>query len=431
MEKRFAQELIDFLYESPSAFHCVSSVQRILDENGFTEVKEADSWKLQKGSKHYVIKNDSALIAFVVGETDIENRGFKLIGAHTDFPGFKIKSSPEVVSEGKYLKLNTEIYGGPILATWFDRSLSIAGKVVVKGKSALKPDYKLVNIKKPLMIIPSLAIHMNRSVNEGVAINAQKDTLPLIGMVNDNFEKEGYLQKLIAEELNIDYKDILSFELNLYEYERGTLLGANEEFISVGKLDDLWMVYAGIKGLVDSKDVSQTKVMVCIDNEEIGSLTAQGARSFLLNNVLERIAIGLGKNKEEFLRSLAESIMISADLAHAIHPNYSDKHDPTNRPVLGGGPVLKIAASGSYSTDSFNGAVFTNICELAQIPYQKFFNRSDVRGGTTIGPVTSANLTIPVIDMGAPVLGMHSIRELATVKDNYYTIKLFTEFYNA
>ena len=430
MEKKLALELVDFLYDSPSACHGVKATQKILDKNGFIEIKETDKWDLQAKGKYYVIKNDSALIAFEVGTGNIEETGFRLIGAHTDVPGFRIKPNPQMISEGKYVKLNTEVYGGPILYTWYDRPLSIAGKVSIKGVSPLKPETRLININKPLLIIPSLAIHMNREVNEGYKINKQLDTLPLLGLINDKLEKEDYLMNILAEELQVNKEDILNFELGLYEYEKGSLIGMNEELISSGRFDDLWMVFAGVKALVNSKENVATKVMVCIDNEEIGSLTAEGANSTLLNNILERIALGLGKDREGYYRTLANSIMISADLAHAVHPNLGVKHDPTNRPVLEGGPVLKIAASGSYSTDSFNGAVFAGICESVGVPFQKFVNRSDLRGGTTIGPITSANLTIPVIDMGAPVLGMHSIRELASVKDNYYTIKVFTEFFS-
>ena len=430
MEKNLAIELIDFLYDSPSACHGVKATQKILDANGFIEVKEEDKWNLQPKGKYYVMKNDSALIAFEVGSGDIEETGLRLIGAHTDVPGFRIKPNPQMISEGKYVKLNTEVYGGPILHTWYDRPLGIAGKVALKGASPLKPEIRLVNINKPLLIIPSLAIHMNREVNDGYKINRQVDTLPLLGLINDKLEKEDYLMNILANELQVNKEEILNFELGLYEYEKGSLIGMNEELISSGRFDDLWMVFAGVKALVDSRENAATKVMICIDNEEIGSLTAEGANSTLLNNILERITLGLGKDREGYYRALAKSIMISADLAHAVHPNLGDKHDPTNRPVLEGGPVLKIAASGSYSTDSFNGAVFAGVCEAAGVPFQKFVNRSDVRGGTTIGPVTAANLTIPVIDMGAPVLGMHSIRELASVKDNYYTVKAFTEFFS-
>lgn len=430
MEKQLALDLIDFLYKSPTAYHSVKTIKEELDLNGFNEVKESEKWNLQKEGKYYVIKNDSALIAFTIGNGDVEEDGFRLIGAHTDSPGFRVKANPEMVSEGKYLKLNTEGYGGPILYTWFDRPLGLAGKVTLKGKSPINPEVKLVNINKPILIIPSVAIHMNRTVNDGFAVNKQKDTLPLLSLINEKFEKDGYLVNILSEELKVDASEILGFDLGLYEVEKGCLTGLNEEFISSGRLDDMWMVYAGIKALVDSKANKSTKVMVCIDNEEIGSLTPQGANSALLLNILERITLALGKDREGLHRALSNSIMISADLAHAVHPNAEEKHDPTNRPVLGNGPVLKTAASGSYSTDSYNAAIFEGICKSAEVPYQKFFNRSDVRGGTTIGPITSSLLTIPVMDMGAPLLSMHSIRELAAVKDNYYIIKLFTEFFN-
>lgn len=431
MSKELARELIDFIYESPTQFHCASSVQKLLKESGFEEIKESDKWDLKKNGKYYVVKNNSAVIAFVVGEGELEEDGFRLIGAHTDAPGFRIKPYAEMKIENKYLRLNTEVYGGPIFSTWFDRPLSIAGRVVLKGESALKPEVRLVNVNKPLLIIPNLAIHMNREVNSGVNLNAQKDTLPLAGFVNESFEKDGYLVKLLGENLGVNAEDIIDFDLFLYEHDKGCLLGINEEFISSSRLDDMWMVFAGIKALISSENTKATKVMVCVDNEEIGSLTQQGARSSLLKTLLERIAISLGKDKEGFFRTMANSLMISADLAHAIHPNNLEKHDPTSRPYLGEGPVIKLAAGGSYSTDAYSSAIFKEICKNAGVPFQIFVNRSDVRGGTTIGPLSSADLAIPVVDMGAPILGMHSIRELATVKDNEYTIKAFTEFYNA
>ena len=429
MKKQAALELIDFLYASPTAFHSVLQTESYLIDHGYAELKETDKWSLEPKGKYYVKKNDSALIAFEIGTGDIVDHGIRMIGAHTDSPGFRVKAKPEMVTEGTYLKLNTEGYGGPLLYTWFDRPLGLAGKVTLKGETPLKPVTKLVNINKPLLIIPSLAIHMNRSVNEGFEVNKQKDTLPLLGLVNEQFEKDNYLVKLLADELNVDHQDIMGFELSLYEYEKGSLVGMNEEFISCGGLDDMWMVYAGVKALVESGENAATKMMICMDNEEIGSLTAQGANSNFIPNIIERVTLALGKDREDMHRTLANSVMISADLAHAVHPNVAEKHDPTNRPVLGKGPVLKIAASGSYSTDSNCMAIFEGLCQMAQIPYQKFYNRSDVRGGTTIGPVTSSILTIPVMDMGAPLLGMHSVRELATVEDNDLTVKLFTTFF--
>lgn len=435
-----SRQLLDFINKSKTAFQAAYEVKDILDRNGYTELKESDSWDLKKGGKYYVMKNNSALIGFEIGNGEIEEEGFRLIGAHTDSPGFRIKPNAEIKAEGTYIKLNTEVYGGPILSTWFDRPLSIAGRVTLKSDNVFKPEVRLVDIEKPVLIIPSLAIHMNRGVNEGYSFNAQKDTLPLLGLENEesgkvfadaakaDLEKDEYLLSLLATTLNVEASDILDFDLFLYEYEKGSLVGLNEELISVGRLDDLWMVFAGLKAITESKTINATKVLVALDNEEIGSLTKQGANSNILENILERIVLGLGKGREEFRRAVSNSIMISADLAHAVHPNYGEKCDPTNKPVLGGGPVLKIAASGSYSTDSYASAIFKSVCEKANVPCQVFVNRSDMKGGTTIGPISAGKLNIPVIDMGAPLLSMHSIRELASVKDNEYTIKAFTEF---
>ena len=430
MEKQLALELLDFINASPTAYHAADTVKECLKKEGFKELKETEKWDLNKGEKYYIEKNNSAVIAFEVGTGDIVSDGFRIIGAHTDAPTFKIKPASEMKAENKYVKLNTEVYGGPILSTWFDRPLSIAGRVAVKGSSALKPEIKLVNINKPLLIIPNIAIHMNRGVNDGYSFNAQKDTLPLLGFINEKFEKEGYLLTILSDALGVDKDDILDFDLFLYEYEKGCLIGLEEELISSSRLDDLCMLFSGLKGLTDSKVNKTTKVLIAIDNEEIGSLTAQGARSTFIKTTLERIALSLGKDREEFFMALNNSSMISSDVAHAVHPNQSDKCDPTNRPILGGGPVIKIAASGSYSTDSFASAVFQSLCKSAGVPCQKFVNRSDMRGGTTIGPMSAADLGISVMDIGTPLLAMHSVRELGSVKDNYYTAKAFTEFYN-
>ncbi|AQR97865.1 M18 family aminopeptidase [Clostridium saccharoperbutylacetonicum] len=424
------QELIDFINKSKTAFQGAQELKNILNNQGYAEIKEEAQWNLKKGGKYYITKNNSAVIAFEIGTGEIEEDGFRLIGAHTDSPGFRIKPNPEMLVEGHYLKLNTEVYGGPILSTWFDRPLSIAGRVTLKGENPFAPKVSLVDINKPVLIIPNLAIHMNRSVNEGYEYNKQKDVLPLLTIMQDKLEKDDYLLKLISESLKVEAEDILDFDLFLYEYTEGMTIGVNNEFISCGRLDDLWMVFAGLKALINSNPIKATKVLVALDNEEIGSLTQQGANSSILENILERISLGLKKEREEFRRAVSNSVMISADLAHAIHPNYTEKCDPTSKPLLGKGPVLKIAASGSYSTDSYASAIFKAVCEKAQVPCQVFVNRSDLRGGTTIGPITAAKLNIPVIDMGAPVLSMHSVRELASVADNEYTIKAFTEFFN-
>lgn len=430
MQKELAKELISFIDKSPTAFHATKTAVDILKSAGFKKLENSEKWNLKAGDKYYIEKNKSAFIAFIVGNEKIYNNGFKVIGAHTDSPCFKIKPKCEINVENSYVKLNTEGYGGAILSTWFDRPLSIAGRVVLKGKSSLKPKEKLININKPILIIPNMAIHMNRNVNDGYAINKQKDTLPLAGLINEKLEYKDYLVNLICTELEVDKKDILDFDLFLYEYENGCLLGAYEEFISSSRLDDLWMVFAGVKALSTSNSSDYTNVLICTDNEEIGSFTESGADSSFVSSVFERICLSLGCSKEEYYMALSNSIVMSADLAHALHPNNVEKHDLTNRPVLGRGPVLKIAASGSYSTNSVSGAIFKEICNDAKIPYQTFVNRSDMRGGTTIGPMISSHFSVPVIDMGTPILAMHSIRELASVKDNEYVNKLFSRFYN-
>lgn len=428
-ELQLAQDLIDFLYESPTAFHAVEKVKAILEAKGFKELKEAEKWNIEKSGKYYVTKNDSAIIAFKLGKGEVEQHGFKLIGAHTDSPTFRIKPRPEMISENTYVRLNTEVYGGPILNTWLDRPLAIAGRVVLRTENPLYPETKLLNINKPILIIPNLAIHMNRDVNSGVELNRQKDTLPLLSLVNESLEKDKYLLNTIAEELSVKAEDIIDFDLFLYEFEKGSIIGLNKEFISSSRLDDLSMVHAGITALINTEANLATNVMVCFDNEEVGSATKQGADSQLLSNILERIVLSLGKDREAFFRALAKSFMISADLAHAVHPNVGEKHDPVNRPLINKGPVIKISANQSYTSDSNSSAVYEEICKKAEVPVQKFVNRSDLRGGSTIGPISSTHLDIRSVDMGTPILAMHSVRELGGVMDHYYVTKSFEEFY--
>ncbi|MBS4539549.1 M18 family aminopeptidase [Clostridium sp. D2Q-11] len=428
-ELDFATSLLDFIYESPTQFHAVDSLKKILLEKGFKELKSKERWNVEKGGKYFTTKNDSALVAFQLGSGEIEEKGFKIIGAHTDTPTFRIKPNPEMVEGDTYLRLNTEVYGGPILNTWLDRPLSIAGRVSIENSDILNPKIQLLNINKPVLIIPNIAIHMNKKVNQGIELNKQQHTLPLASIITEEFEKNNYLVNIIAKELNIKPESIIDFDLFLYEYNKGNIIGFNNEFISTGKLDDLAMVHAGINSLIEAPITEGTSVMACFDNEEIGSRTKQGAASPMLKNILERIVLAQNKNRESFMMALDNSFIISADMAHALHPNYSDKHDPTNKPVLNGGPVIKINANQSYTTDSDSGAVYEMICRKAGIPYQKFVNRSDERGGSTIGPISSSQLDIRSIDIGGPMLGMHSIRELCGVKDHYYIKKSFDQFY--
>ncbi|MBK5239672.1 M18 family aminopeptidase [Clostridium sp.] len=428
-ELEFAQNLIDYIYDSPTAFHAVAKVKEDLSEEGFIEIKEEEKWNLQKGGKYFVTKNDSALTAFVVGKGAIEESGFKIIGAHTDSPSFRIKPAPEMVVDNTYVRLNTEVYGGLILNTWMDRPLAVAGRVTLRSGNILYPETRLVNINKPIMIIPNVAIHMNRDINTGIELNKQKDTLPLLSMVSEELEKNNYLMSAIASELSVEQKAIIDFDLFLYEYEKGSIIGLNNEFISSSRLDDLAMVHAGIRALCRVEAVEATNVMVCFDNEEVGSSTKQGADSNMLVNLLERITISLDKNREDFLRAIAKSFIISADNAHAVHPNSPEKNDPTNKPYLNKGPVIKISASQSYTTDSNSDAVYELVCASAGVPVQKFVNRSDARGGSTIGPISSTHLNIRSVDIGSPTLAMHSIRELGGVLDHTYVTKSFQEFY--
>lgn len=429
-EIKIAQELIDFIYKSPSPYHVVSNMKKELIENGFQELSLTETWKIEKGKRYFTTKNDSAVFAFSLGKNDLPESGIKMICAHSDSPGFKIKPQPEILVENKLLKLNTEVYGGPILMTWLDRPLSIAGRVSLKSDKTLFPKSTFVHFNRPLLIIPNLAIHLNREINNGIALNKQNDMLPLMGIINETFEKENYLIKLIAQELNVNQNEIIDFDLTLYEYEKGCIMGVNNEMISSPKLDDLAMAYGGLKALLNS-DHEETTQMLCIfDNEEVGSQTKQGAGSPVLSNILQRINFALGYNPDDFYKTIYNSFMISADMAHSIHPNLVEKHDPVLHPVINGGPVIKIHANQKYTTDGDSSAVFETICKNTGIPFQKFVNRSDMEGGSTIGNVSTGQLDIRTVDIGNPMLAMHSIRELGGVLDQSYAIKAFTTFYN-
>ncbi len=425
---KFGNKLLDFVYTSPTAFHAIENVKSILTKNGFTEVQLTKDWEIKENSKYFLTKNNSSLIAFVTG-TDTPNKGFRIAGAHTDSPALKIKPNPEILSEG-YLRLNTEVYGGPILNTWFDRPLSLAGRVMIKSNNPFEPETKLININKPLMIIPNIAIHMNREMNNGVAINNQKDLLPIIQTVASKFEKNNYLLKLIAEELDVKKDEILDFDILLYEYEKGTILGINDEFISSPRLDDLEAVHAGIKAIVEaSHNNSTTNVMVCFDNEEVGSSTKQGADSQFLSNVLERIIINLGGTRNDFLKAVSNSFILSIDGAHAIHPNKTEKNDITNKPVINRGPAIKISANQKYTSDADSTAVYKTIAEKAKAQYQIFVNHSNEKGGSTIGPISSTHLEMRSVDVGIPFLAMHSCRELCGVEDHYDLMKTVKTMY--
>ncbi|MCM1504703.1 MAG: M18 family aminopeptidase [Muribaculum sp.] len=421
--------LMQFMDDSVCNFFAVHTLRKMLDDAGFSMLNPKDKWTLERGGKYYIVKNDSALFAFVVGMGESYD-GFKIISAHSDSPGFRIKPSPEMLSDGWVMKLNTEVYGGPILYTWFDRPLSIAGRVLLKSTDPLHPVTKLVKFDRPLLTIPHLAIHFNRAVNEGNHLSKQKDMLPVIGIIKDLSEKGGYVQRLVAKELGVDCSEIIDFDLSLYDTTKAVLLGVNDEFVTSGRLDDLSMVHAAVSALLtaDGSDC-RTRVMAIFDNEETGSGTKQGAASPVLMNMMRRITASLGGSEEDYLRGIANSFMVSADNAHALHPNYPEKQDPTNHPVVGGGPVIKINANCKYMTDADSAAVFKSICDMAGVPCQYFVNHSDVAGGSTLGNILTSQIDLRGVDMGAPLWAMHSVRETASVADHLNTIKAFRQFY--
>ena len=427
--KKFAENMLDFIYESPTQFNAVAVSAETLEKNGFEKLNPKENWKLEVGKKYYTTKNSSALVAFKVNSDEVEKEGFRIIGSHTDSPGFRIKPNAEIESCGAYLKLNTEGYGGMILSTWLDRPLAMAGRVFLRGENPFKPVEKIVNINKPVCIIPNLAIHMNRSINDGYKYNKQTDMLPLVGLINEQLEKDNYMVKLLASELDVEVEEIIDFDIFLYEYEKGCFTGANGEFISTGRLDNLSMYYSSVEALLDSDSKSGISIAVGFDNEEVGSSTKQGADSNMLLNILERICISLGKDRQQFFEAIENSFIISSDLAHAVHPNVNGMADPTNRPVMGKGPVIKVHAGQAYTSDGYSISVYKEICRECGVEYQEFVNKSDQRGGSTIGPISSTHIDIPSVDIGAPILSMHSIRELGCSEDFYNTYKTFVKFY--
>jgi aspartyl aminopeptidase len=429
-EQQFAQELIDFIHASPTRFHAAETVAEMLQAQGFQALDLTDPWRLSPGERYYVGQNDSALIAFAIGQGPLEREGFRLVAAHTDTPTFRLKPTPEIVTGKAYLTFNIETYSSPILNTWLDRPLSLAGRVSLRSTEPLYPETRLVRFDRPMLIIPNQSLHMNRKVNEGIELDKQKDMLPLAACVDQDMEKEGFLAGLLADALDIKAEEILDFDLFLHEYEKGCLLGLNSEFVSSTRLDNLAMVHAGLQGLLDAGANRATNLLVCYDNEEVGSRTRQGAASPFLRTVLERITLALGKDREDFFRAVQRSFLISADMGHGVHPNAVDKHDPTNRPVLNGGPMIKVAANLNFTTDSDTAAAYKALCHEAGIPVQRFVSRSDLKGGSTIGPITATQLAMRSLDVGNPALAMHSIRELCGVRDHSYIAHSFTAFYS-
>lgn len=438
------ERMIRNIEASTCNFLAVDTVKTILDENGFRELRESELWEIAPGDRCYVTKNGSALFAFVAGCESPDKGGFRIIAAHTDSPCFKIKPNCEIYGDGGVVSLNVEKYGGAILYTWFDRPLSISGRVMLRGADPLHPVELHVDLRRPVAVIPHLAIHFNRSVNEGNPLSVQKDMKPVVGHFSDEEiaryrSSGGVIKGLVADELmrtcnclpeGFSASDILDYELSLYPFEECHVSGVNREYFNSARIDDLSMVFAGLEALLAEcgNPCSSTRILALFDNEETGSGTKQGAASPVMRHIAERLCLSQTSEPQAFHMALANSFMISADNAHGWHPNYNEKYDPTNHPVLGGGPVVKINANCKYMTDARGAAVFHDLCDRAGVRMQYFVNHADVAGGSTLGNISSAQLDIDGVDVGCAVWAMHSACETADVQDHIDMIKVFRQF---
>lgn len=428
------KRLLSFLDASPVNFLAVKNLTEELQQHGYRRIDTTEALGTVKaGDKFFVTKNDSSIYAFQIGRKPLAETGFHIICAHCDSPTFRIKPHAEIDCEGGIVKLNTEVYGGPIMSTWFDRPLTLAGRVIVKSKDVMTPTTLLLHVKRPLLQISNLAIHFNRQVNDGVKLSRQKDVLPILGIINDELEKGNLLMNIILEELNkqqtVAREDILDFDLYLADATPACTFGAHNELISSGRLDDLSMCFAGLEALLASQPTDTTQVLAIFDNEETGSQTKQGAGSPFLSYMLKRIALAQGGTEETYYQAVERAFMISADNAHAWHPNYSEKYDPTNHPMLGGGPVIKFNAAQKYASDAYSASVFAGLCKKAGVPCQRFVNHSDVAGGSTLGNILASSIPLRGVDMGNAILAMHSCRETGSTADHEFCVKVFTQFY--
>lgn len=427
--------LLKFLDASPVNFLAARNIACELEQNGYRRLDpQQPLGELKAGDKVYVTKNDSSVYAFHLGRKPLAETGFHMICAHSDSPTFRVKPHAEMTGEGGLVRLNTEVYGGPILSTWFDRPLTLAGRVIVRGKDAMSPETMLMHVRRPLLQISNLAIHFNRQVNDGVKLSKQKDMLPLLGLINNELEQGNLLMNVIVEELSkqrpVSHEDILDFDLYLADTQPACTFGVHDEFISSGRLDDLSMCFAGLEALIAAPESDTTQVLAIFDNEETGSQTKQGAGSPFLASMLMRIARQQSGTEEAYWQAVERAFMISADNAHAFHPNYAEKYDPTNHPTLGGGPAIKFNASQKYASDAVSAAIFAEICRKAGVPCQRFVNHSDVAGGSTLGNILASTVPLRGVDMGNAILGMHSCRETGSVADHEYCVRAFTEFYS-
>ncbi|MBQ5642666.1 MAG: M18 family aminopeptidase [Bacteroidaceae bacterium] len=431
--------LEDFMNASPVNFFAVETIKKCLTEAGYKEWKAGEPCpEVKSGDKLFSTKNGSAIFAFHIGKKTLAEGGMRIISAHSDSPCFRVKPNAEIKCEGGLVKLNTELYGGAIMSTWMDRPLSLAGRVVLAGESMTEPEVHLMRIERPILTIPNLAIHFNRQVNDGVALSKQKDMLPVLTIQQTVSDERGavsgsILKALISEELGVKAEDILDFDLYLYDTTPAQCVGLHGELIQSGRLDDLSMAHAGMEALLtDAGTPEVTKCLAVFDNEETGSQTKQGAGSPFFASLVQRLVARQSEtcasHFEDFAMCVEHSFMVSADNAHAWHPNYNEKYDPTNHPVMGGGPVIKYNASQKYLSDAVGASVFMQACKKAGAPYQTFVNHSDVAGGSTLGNILSSSLPVKGVDMGNPIWGMHSVRETASIQDHENCIKAFAAF---
>ena len=427
-------DFFNFMARSVSNFTAVDTIAELLREEGFSELHESDCcWGVQPGARHYVIKNGSAIFAFIAGE-EPSAAPFRLIAAHSDSPGFRIKPNPEMIvracsgSDDLMVKVNVEKYGGSILSSWFDRPLGMSGRVILcpDRDLPLELETRIVRLEEPRLIIPRLAIHFNREVNQGVALSVQKDMLPILGYVSKTLGGENAIRNILANHLEVEPEQIVDFDITLFDLQGPEQVGADSSWVNCGRLDDLAMAWCALQSLIEAGSGDTTRVMAIFDNEETGSGTRQGAHSPVLRNIMRRIAADA--SDEQFLALVARSSFVSADCAHAAHPNYLEKMDPVNLPRLGGGPVIKVNANCKYMTDALTAARFKQICLLAGVPVQEFVNHSDSPGGSTLGNILTSSLDIDGVDIGIGLWAMHSARETCSLDDIGYTIRALTVF---
>ena len=424
-----ASDLLTFIDASPSPWHAVNSVEQRLLKQGFTQLHETQAWQLVAGNSYYVIRGGASIIAFKLGKQALTDSGLRMVGAHTDSPSLRLKPQAAFAGDG-LMRIGVEIYGGPILATFTDRDLSIAGRVTVRTETGF--DTRMIKFDEALMRLPNLAIHMNREVNDkGLVLNKQTE-LPLIfGMGEDGIEADRQFISHIADSLQVKAEDILTWELNVFDTQKGTFWGANQEFIADSQLDNLASCHAAVTALLATENPDATCLCALFDHEEVGSESATGASGSFLADVIHRIAASANLNEEARLRTLAQSFFISADMAHAYHPNHPNAYEPCHHVLVNKGPVIKTNANQRYSTNADTAARFIALCEAANVPYQQYSHRTDLGCGSTIGPFIASRLGVPSVDVGSPLWAMHSIRESAGVLDQHYMIAVLTALFNS